>query len=445
MDDMRYMNRENRKKQLRDNIVELPRREEQEDSEEIVRRAEHRTRRRHLLRFLFLALIIGGLAFGFYRYQTSYSFSDYQVSWEKSMRYSEASAQEAGAGEGETEGEDGTAAAISENGFVKYVYFGENMLKYTRDGASYINASGKSIWTESYEMKSPIVSINGDYVAIADQQGTQIYICSTEGKTGVASTKHPITKVAVSGKGVTAAVVEDGNASYVNYFRKDGSELAIEVKLLLSGDGYPVDIALSPDGLQIVMAISYLDNGVLKSKVAFYDFSEIGKNVENRFIGGFEDEFSGAMIGRVRYLNANTVAVFSNLGVSLISVKNVIPDTNIISIPVEETIESICYSEKYVGLVVDSAEGGANRMDIYAADGKKVAAIPFDYDYTGVQIDGEQVILYNEESCMICTVRGHKKFEGALDMAVSNIRPAKGKLNSFLVAGREKMQEIRLK
>lgn len=31
----------------------------------------------------------------------------------------------------------------------------------------------KSIWTQSYEMKTPIININGDYAVIADQQGNE--------------------------------------------------------------------------------------------------------------------------------------------------------------------------------------------------------------------------------------------------------------------------------
>ena len=73
--------------------------------------------------------------------------------------------------------------------------------------------------------------------------------------------------------------MEDSSACYIFYFKKDGEELGINIKMLLSGDGYPVDIALSPDGKQIVMSVMYMKNGTLKNKVVFYDFSEIGKNV----------------------------------------------------------------------------------------------------------------------------------------------------------------------
>ena len=334
---------------------------------------------------------------------------------------------------------------VSDSSFVKFAMFGDNMIKYTKDGASYIDASGKTIWTQSYEMKTPIININGDYAVIADQQGNEMYICSKEGCTGTAKTQLPITKAAVSARGVAAAVVEDSTASYIFYFKKDGESLGINIKMLLSGDGYPVDIALSPDGKQIVMSVMYMKNGALKNKVAFYDFSEIGKNVNNRFIAAFEEEFDDKMVGRIRYLNDQTVCAFSDKGLTFISVKNVIPDTNVTFVPVDEEIQSICYSDKYAAVVVDSTSGSPYRLDVYNTDGKKVTSIDFDYAYTGVLIDGDRLILYNEESCREYNLDGHERFNGQFDFSVSLVRAGKNRTNSLITAGSEVMKEIKLR
>lgn len=334
---------------------------------------------------------------------------------------------------------------VGDSSFVKFAMFGDNVIKYTKDGASYIDASGKTIWTQSYEMKTPIININGDYAVIADQQGNEMYICSKEGCTGTAKTQLPITKAAVSARGVTAAVVEDSTASYIFYFKKDGESLGINIKMLLSGDGYPVDIALSPDGKQIVMSVMYMKNGALKNKVAFYDFSEIGKNVNNRFIAAFEEEFDDKMVGRIRYLNDQTVCAFSDKGLTFISVKNVIPDTNVTFVPVDEEIQSICYSDKYAAVVVDSTSGSPYRLDVYNTDGKKVTSIDFDYAYTGVLIDGDRLILYNEESCREYNLDGHERFNGQFDFSVSLVRAGKNRTNSLITAGSEVMKEIKLR
>ena len=288
MSDMRFMNREMKKRQLRENIVPLPRQDRPYEEEDDAEARPRPTLRRRILTVLAVVLVAAVIGFGFYRYQSEYGFTDYDVLWEKSMRFDD-SAEGA---------QQDASRAVSESSFVNYAYFGENMLKYTKDGATYIDADGKNIWTQSYEMKTPIVSINGECAAIADQQGNNIYICD----------------VAVSARGVAAAVVEDSTASYIFYYKKDGEALGINIKMLLSGDGYPLDIALSPDGQQIAMSVSCLEGGILKNKVVFYDFSEIGKNVENRFVGAFEDQFDGAMPARVRYLNADTGISFISSG-----------------------------------------------------------------------------------------------------------------------------------
>ncbi len=453
MSDMRSMDRENKKRQLRSNIVQLPKQdppvsyEEEEDSEEVIRQYQRGRRRKRILITTLIVLVLAVAGYCFYRYQNEYEYTEYDIAWEQAMRYVDtgAAAQEGDGAEVNAEADGTTNVSVSESSFVKFAYFGENMLKYTKDGATYIDASGKSIWTQSYEMRTPIIHVNGDYVVIADQQGNDLYICNTEGCTGVAETQLPITKAAVSAKGVVAAVVEDSTASYIFYFKKDGEDLGINIKMLLSGDGYPVDIALSPDGQQIVMSVMYLANGAMKNKVVFYDFSEIGKNVNNRFVGGFEEEFNDKMAARVRYLNDETVCVFTDKGLTFISVKDVLPDPNVISVEVTEEIESICYTDEYAAVVVDNPSGERYRIDVYATDGTKVASVPFDFPYTGVKLDNDRILVYNEEACQVYNLDGHLKFNAQFDFGVSCIRASKKHSNGLIVASSEVMKELKLK
>lgn len=453
MSDMQSIEREKRKRQIRNNIVRIPNQGrtepfEEEDSEEVIRQYQSGKRKKKFFIFLLAVCFLGILAFCFYKYQKEYEFTEYEVVWEQAMRYVDPStSQSDGAAANEESGMEAGIANknVGESGFVKFAYFGENMIKYTKDGATYIDAAGKNIWTQSYEMKSPAINVNGDYVIIFDLQGNDIYICNTEGCTGVGKTQLPITKAAVSAKGVTAAVVEDSTASYIFYFKKNGEELGINIKMLLSGDGYPVDIALSPDGQQIVMSVMYMTNGAMKNKVVFYDFSEIGKNVNNRFVGGFEEEFDDKMVARVRYINEDTVCAFSDKGLTFISVKDVIPDVNVITVPVEEEIESICYSENYAAVVVDNPSGDPYRVDVYETNGKQKVSIPFDFNYTDVKIDGEMIFLYNEESCRMYNMDGNLKFDKTLDFSISCIRGNGKHLNSVIAAGFETMKELKLK
>ena len=108
-------------------------------------------------------------------------------------------------------------------------------------------------------------------------------------------------------------------------------------------------------------------------------------------------------------------------------------------------IKSIFYSDKYAGVVVENGSGNPSRLDVYTTDGKLAGTVDFDYDYAGVEIDGDRVILYNEESCRVYSLDGHLKFQGQFDFSVSCVRSGKNHGNSLIVAGSEVMKEIKLK
>lgn len=422
MSNMNSMNRETKKRQLRRQVVSnsavRPMREE--NSEEVVKRARKKVRRKRFLIFLLILLILGGAAFALYQYYRVHKYTTYSIGWERQLDRGDTS-------------------------FTGYLNFGDNMLKYTKDGASYVDANGKDVWIQSYEMKSPIAVRNGDYVAIADQQGNSIYICDKNGCQGVATTLLPILKVTVSSKGVVAAVLEDQKANYITMFKKDGAALDITIKGLLGGEvGYPLDIALSPDGTKLIGSFMYIDSGTLKSRVAFYDFSEIGKNVPTRFVGGFHEIYDSSMVARVIFLDDVYSCAFADNSISFFSSKNAMSPELLKQEPVEEEVRSIFYSSQYVGMIVTPAAGEYDyRMDIYRANGDKVFSESFTYDYREADIDGEHIFLYNEDSCRIYNMWGVLKYEGDFDFIVSKI--TKGKLpNALIVTGPQTMKEIKL-
>ena len=75
-----------------------------------------------------------------------------------------------------------------------------------------------------------------------------------------------------------AALVEDSNASYVTFFKKDGSELDWAIKTVMSGNGYLMDVSLSPDGTQVMLSDLYLQDGALKTGL-YFQFLRIWKEL----------------------------------------------------------------------------------------------------------------------------------------------------------------------
>lgn len=388
----------------------------EEDEELAARQRGHR--RKLILAGLLLAVIFIGAGIWFYRQQI-YRYTSYETVQEKMLQ---------------------------EGSLVGYETFGKNVLKYTRDGASYIDDRGEAVWTESYEMRTPIVAVNGDFVAIADRKSNKILICNTSGKVGEATTILPITRVSVSGLGFVAAVVEDSTSSYIYCFTKDGSPHGTEMRANMSGNGYLMDICLSKDSTQMMASYVYINSGEAKTRVLFYNFSEIGKNVPTRMVGGFDKPFADTIVPRVVYLKEPYSCAFSSDGPVFFSSKNLASPEMIEQTHMEtDTIESVFYSDEYVAVIVWNNDGeGEKRLEVFRADGSHVMSRKFTYDYVHADIDGELIFLYNDNSCRIYNMAGVEKLDATFDFPVIKIR--RGRMpGTLLVMGPQQMREIKLK
>lgn len=445
MSDLSSVNRERKKQQLRRQMItnyeaersgrlsgeetaaSNPARMNQGDgSEEIkeIKKAHGKTIRRRAVAigviFFLLAVIAGGL----YYWKNYYRFQNYRVSWEVNL----------------TAGETGI-----ERSNAKYVNFGKNVLKYTKDGASYIDNKGKTVWVQTFEMKTPIAAVNGSFAAVADQQGNSIYIFNEDGYQGTATTLLPITRVTISGKGVVAAALEDSKSSYVSMFKRDGSDLKLTMKSTLSKNGYLMDLSFSPDGTQLICSYAYIQNSALRSRVVIYDYSEeVGANIPNRIVSGNDEHFVDKVVPRVQYLTETESFACTDKGLAFFSSENRANPMLTVQTE-EERIESLFYSEKYVGLVTANSAGPEpEKLVVYRSDGTKEFETGVDYAYLSGNIDGDYVILYNDNSCKIYNMRGVEKFSGEVDFQISQITC--GALpNQFILIGLQKMMAITLR
>lgn len=241
-----------------------------------------------------------------------------------------------------------------------------------------------------------------------------------------------------------AALQEDSKASYIYLYKRDGSPLDIMVKSLLSGDGYPVDLSLSPNGTQLITSYMYLDQGVIKCKIVFYNFG-LGKNDPNRVVGiFFPKDLGDAMAGRVRFLDESHSVIFTDKGIQFFSTRVETSPELVSQIPIEENIRSITYAQDKVGIVTDNVEGGdPYKLRIYDREGSPVFEKTFNYQYTGFDIDGDLVLLYNDSSCKVYNMTGTEKYNGTFDFTVSKVSAGRFP-GTLLVMGPQKMTEIKL-
>lgn len=58
----------------------------------------------------------------------------------------------------------------------EFTTLGSSVVYCSKDGASCLNANGTVIWSQSFEMQKPLISVAGDVMAVGDYNGSTIYL-----------------------------------------------------------------------------------------------------------------------------------------------------------------------------------------------------------------------------------------------------------------------------
>ncbi|MCR5798033.1 MAG: DUF5711 family protein [Eubacterium sp.] len=305
---------------------------------------------------------------------------------------------------------------------VTYLPFKNSILKYSKDGVSLINESGKSTWNGGYEMDKPVVDTCEDYVVVTDAGAKKFFVGSVTGKeSGVTfQTDYPVSRCKVAGTGEVLALLHDedsDNLCIYNVF--EDNPLEIEIPSNIDESGYTLDFDISPDGKCVVVAYLAVKNGHMENKVCFYNFGDDIKD-SSHMVGGAS--FSDTGIGQIKFLDNEKVAVFTENGFSVFSDMNKPTEKNKVTLP--NAPKSVAVSDENILLVTGSIEDGNQKLHLYDTSGNQSFEMPISVVYSNVMISGEDIIFTDEQTCDIFRTNGSKKFHYRFDQVFEYFFPA---------------------
>lgn len=320
---------------------------------------------------------------------------------------------------------------------------GGNILLYSKDGVSCMDPSGSAVWNRTYEMQAPMLSVCGTAAAIGDYNGRSIYVMNKSGEKGIVNTNLPIRKICISENCVVAAVLDDAEVTRINIYNgnENTDEPIVYSKATMDKSGYPVSISLSPNGKLFMVSYLYVDSGSMKSSVAFYNFGEVGKNETDNYVSGYD--YLNTVIPYVQFMDDDSAFGVSDDRIVFFSGGE--RPVNVSSALLDEEVQSIYYSENYVGLVFRNQTGeSAYRLDVYNESGSKVHSQLFDIEYTDIVFNKDQIIIYNDQECKICNMKGVDKFSGSFGTDTALIIPT-ASVYKYVTVTMDSIDNIELK
>ena len=441
--------RESRKRKLKQRVIIGSKAEEglEEELQEEGRRAEDNpfslTAKNFWLPFLLILFFLFAVGFFFYGRRR---FGQKELLWKDSL-------------------EEGKGAEEE----YSYFPYRDGVIKLSKDGAKYVSSQGKVLLDQAFEMGRALVSVSGDYAVIGEQGGTKLYIFSSQGLSGQGEAPSTIEKLRIYEKGVVYARLSEDQGTYITVFSKEGKNLDIGIKSVMSGDGYPMDLSVSPDGTELCVAFAHLEQTAVKSRVVYYNFSSLGKNAgADRVVGGFTDDFSGGIVGRVHFFTDEESFAAYDGGLAFFSTKvrtspelkkgGNTKDTKKKKQSPVASGSTLTESKENSGKEKQKTKVSSGskkkkqekpyRLLIFRKTGEKILDKPIDFMGNNMELSQDKVILYQEKYFKVYDFQGRLRYNGETEEGLQYIRSLSkiqfGGTDLFL-AYRNREEAIRVK
>jgi len=319
-----------------------------------------------------------------------------------------------------------------------YKEFAGGVLKYSRDGISYLNMDGEEQWNLPYQIKTPFVETNNVSAAVACKGGNDIMIFNKEGLRGEIKTTLPIEKLTVSEQGIVCAILKNDSSPKVICYDAAGNIL-VEHNISLSGMGYPMDVAVSADGELLQVSYLHVYEGKLVSKVAYYNFGKAGEKAEDHQVA--YKEFANTVIATGFYMDDRTSAVIGDNCMTIFKGKEQVKE--VATIFFDKEIQSVGHSDKYIAVVLENSGETGYELRMYNKSGKLVTTENFSCNYRNIKISGNQILMYDGKECAMFLKNGIQKFDGEMNNTIMEIIPVSG-VNKYVVMNANGMESVRL-
>lgn len=320
----------------------------------------------------------------------------------------------------------------------EYKQFADGVLKYSRDGISYLDQKGSEVWNQPYQIQNPVVDVNETSGAVADKGGNAILVFNEEGLRGEIETDLPIERISVSEQGIVSVILIDEGSSQILCYDAAGNIL-VEHKTSVNGTGYPMDAALSPDGEILQVLYLYTQDGTITSRVAYYNFGQEGESETDHQVT--EQEYKDVVMADGFFMNQSVSAAVGDNMLTIFRGKSVPEEA--VKVEIDKEIKSVFHSQKYIGMILKNEGKEGYELRLYNDRGQMAMSEDFSGDYSNVKICGSQVIMYDGKNCSIFTRGGIQKFEGEMNSNILEIFPVAG-VNKYIVMNENGMEVVRL-
>lgn len=285
--------------------------------------------------------------------------------------------------------------------------FDKEFMLCTKDGVKYFAAMGDQKWNDTFNMTSPAMVQEGEYVAVGDMGGKTVRVYNKNGMLYDLQAEGSPVQFALNEEGYLSLITKTDKSYRIRIYNAKGTLLKERVEE--SNGVYPLCADISDDSK--VFAVSYLDTtdiAPVGRVVLFYIDAEQSEDHTDSMFAAVEK--TDEIIPVISYMDRGVLAAISDLSVYGIGSDG----TELWAYPLENTIDQAALGNKeHIILALGDSvankdgkeKGTVHWLDVngkekasfetgesvtYLHAGKKGVVVGNDHRYTGVSHNGNE-------------------------------------------------------
>ena len=280
--------------------------------------------------------------------------------------------------------------------------FDQEFLLCTKDGVKYFASMGDGKWSDTFNMTSPVMVQEGDYVAVGDMGGKTVRVYDRSGMLYDLQADGSPVQFALNESGYLSLITKNEDTYRIRIYNTKGTLLKERVEE--SNGVYPLCSDVSDDSR--VFAVSYLDTtdiSPIGRVVMFYIDAEESENHTDSMFAAVEK--TDEIIPVIGYMEKGVLAAISDLNVYGIGSDG----AEQWSYPLENTIDQAALGDSVAnkegrekgtvcwldGSGKEKASFESGESVTYLQAVKKGIVVGNDRKYTGVSYGGNEDWSYN--------------------------------------------------
>lgn len=316
--------------------------------------------------------------------------------------------------------------------------FGKEFLLCTKDGVKYFTSMGDQKWSDTFNMTSPTMIQEGDYIAVGDMGGKMVRVYNRNGMLYDLQAEGSPVQFALNESGYLSLITKSGNAYRIRIYNAKGTLLKERVEE--SSGIYPLSSDISDDNK--AFAVSYLDTTDITPigrVLLFYISADDSENYTDSIFAAALEK-TDEVIPVVSYRKNGALAVISDKAVYGIGSDG----SELWSYPLENTIDQAALGNKeYIVLAFGDSvadKDGRKKGTVCWLDGsgKEKASFETGESVTYLFSSEKGVVIGNDRDYIGVTHSGSENWNYTATADMSDLIPME-KLNRVMAVGKEQV------